>query len=167
MAGRTITTSAQRRQLHQQQQQQARCPGGGGGGRQPKRRRPRPPGVLPVNLRRHADSICILAKAQPRVVRQLIAGADSDLIKALSECAANVLNGNLIIDPAMKSRLAKHADHLRLLRRRNGSQRGKKALLMKGGFVGLLASTVAPLLIRAIPSVIGSIIGSRRRKRRR
>ena len=124
--------------------------------------------MLPMNLRRHAESICILAKAQPRVVRQLIAGADKDLIKALSECAANVLSGNLIIHPHLKGRLAKHADRLRALRRRNASHRGKKALLMQGGFVGLLASTVAPLLFKAIPSVIsgiGSLI--RRRKRRR
>ena len=131
---------------------------------QRKRKRSRPDGVLPVNLRRHADSICILAKAQPRVVKQLIAGADKDLIQTLSECADNVLNGNLMLDPILKRRLARHADDLRSLRRRNTSQRSKKALLMKGGFVGLLAGTVTPLLLRAIPSLIGGLLSRKRRR---
>lgn len=125
--------------------------------------------MVPCNLRRHADALCILAKAQPKVVRQLIAGADKDLIDTLSECAANVLDGNMPLDPQHKRRLAKHADALRGLRRRQASQRAKKALLMEGGFVGLLAGTVAPLLLKAIPSIVsgvGSLIARRKRRRR-
>ena len=58
-----------------------------------RRVRPSPPGVIPCNLRRHADAICILAKVQLSVVKQMVAGADKDLINTLSECAANILNG--------------------------------------------------------------------------
>ena len=63
--------------------------------RQSQQRRRRPAGVLPVNLRRNADAICVLAKAQPRLVKQLIAGAHQNLVKTFSECASNILRGNL------------------------------------------------------------------------
>ena len=139
---------------------------GGPGRRRPApRRRPRPAGVIPCNLRRHAEALCILAKAQPKVVKQLVAGADRDLIETLSECAANVLSGNMPLDPQHKRRLAKHADALRALRRRQTGQRTKKALLMKGGFVGLLAGTVAPMLMKVLPSIVGGVAGLIRRRR--
>ena len=64
----------------------------------------------PCNLRRHADAICILAKAQPtilakaqpKVVKQLEAGADKDLINPLLECTTNIPNGNMILQPHQK-----------------------------------------------------------------
>ena len=86
-----------------------------------RRVHPSPPGVIPCNLRRLADTICILAKAQPRVVKQLVAGADKDLINTLSECATNILNGNMILQPHQKQRLSRHADALRALRWRTVS----------------------------------------------
>ena len=82
------------------------------------------------HLDKQADAICILAKAQPGVIKQLVAGADKDLINTLSECAANILNGNMILQPHQKQRLSRHADALRALRRQTVSQHGKNALLM-------------------------------------
>ena len=79
--------------------------------------RPRPRDVIPCNLRRHADAICILAKAQPKV-KQLVASADKDLINILSECTANILNGSMILQPNQKQRLSRHVDALRALRAR-------------------------------------------------
>ena len=116
--------------------------------RQPRHRRPA--GVLPVNLRRNADSICVLAKAQPRLAKQLIAGADHNLLNALSECASNILKGNLPLRPDQKRKLSK----------------SKKALLMKGGFVGALAGVLAPLLINSVPKLIGSLVNAIAARRR-
>ena len=137
--------------------------------RQSQRRRRRPAGVLPVNLRRNADAICVLAKAQPRLVKQLIAGADQNLVKTFSECASNILRGNLPIRPDQKRKLSRYANSLRALNRRKTGHKSKKVLLMKGGFAGALAGVLAPLLINAVPKLIGSlakgIAGSRRRRR--
>ena len=159
-----------RRRPPPQQQQQSTAATATAATAWQRRVRPHPPGVIPCNLRRHTDAICILAKAQPRVVKQLGAGADKDLINTLSECAANILNGNMILQPHQKQRLSRHADALRALRRGTVSQRGKKALLMDGGFVGLLASTVAPLLFKAVPSIVsgvGSLVRRLKRRRRK
>ena len=91
------------------------------------------------------------------VFKQLVAGANKDLINTLSECAANTLNGNMILQPHQKQRLSRHVDILRAPRRWTVSQRGKKALLMDRGFAGLLAGTVAPLLFKALPSIVGGV----------
>ena len=105
-------------------------------------------------------------QAQLRVVKQLVAGADKDLINTLSECTANILNGNMILQPHQKQRLSRHADALRAHRRQTVSQRSKKALLMDGGFAGLLASTVALLLFKAVPSIVSGVGSLVRRLKR-
>ena len=73
---------------------------------------PYPQGMIPCNLHRHADAICILAKVQPKVVKQLVASAKKDLINTLLECASNIFNGNMILQPPQKHHLSSHADAL-------------------------------------------------------
>ena len=54
-------------------------------------------------------------KAQPKVVKQLEAGADKDLINPLLECTANIPNGNMILQPHQKQPLSRHGDALQAL----------------------------------------------------
>ena len=105
---------------------------------------PSPQGMIPCNPRRHADAICILAKAHPKV-------------NTLWECAANTLSGNMILQSHQKQRSSRHADALRALQRWTVNQQGKKAMLMDRGFAGLLAGAVAPLLFKALPSIVGGV----------
>ena len=87
--------------------------------------RAHPLGMNPCNLRRHADAICILAKAQPtilakaqpKVVKQLEAGANKDLINPLLECTANIPNGNMILQTHQKQPVSRHGDALQALSR--------------------------------------------------
>ena len=87
--------------------------------------RAHPLGMNPCNLRRHADAICILAKAQPtilakaqpKVVKQLEAGADKDLINPLLECTANIPSGNMILQTHQKQPMSRHGDALQALGR--------------------------------------------------
>ena len=65
--------------------------------------RPHLRGVIPCNLRRHADAICIQAKAQPKVVKQLVAGADKNLINTLSEYAPKSSIGTWSCSPIRSS----------------------------------------------------------------
>ena len=90
-------------------------------------------------------------------MKQLVAGTDKDLINTLSECATNILNVNMILQPHQKQRLSRHGDALRALWWQTVSQRGKKALLMDSSFAGLLTSTIVPLLMNALPSSVGGI----------
>ena len=69
--------------------------------------------------------------------------------------ASNILNNHMVLQPNEKHQLAKHVNFLRSLWRRAVRQNGKKALLMDGGFLGLLTSPLAPL---PIVSGAGSLV---------
>ena len=62
--------------------------------------------VIPCNICRHTNTICMLVNVQPILVRQLIAGADKELIPIFLKCAANILNDNMILQPHQKWQLA-------------------------------------------------------------
>lgn len=123
-----------------------------------KTRKKRGHGVVPPNLRKHAEVICVLAKAKPRLVKQLIAGAGAPLLRTFSECAGNILKGNLQLTAQQKKKLKRYAKTLRTLRRRTGTAKTKKALLMKGGFVGALAGVLAPLLMKVAGPLLSGIL---------
>jgi hypothetical protein len=80
------------------------------------------------------------------LARQLIGGADPTLVRTLSECAINILRGNLALTATQKKRLKRYAGSLRTLSKKKGSVKNKKVLLMKGGFLGALLGTVVPLI---------------------
>ena len=77
---------------------------------------------------------------------------DPELIRALCECAHNILRGNVQMTPQEKERLRKYQTKLRLLARKNVSVKQKRRHLQQtGGFLPALlaplaASVVIPLL---------------------
>ena len=106
--------------------------------------------AVPQALRKHADVLCVLAKAKPKLAKQLIAGAEPSLVKTLSQCSKNVLRGNLPLNTTQKRKLSRYANSLRTLSKKSGTVKKKKVLLMKGGFAGALAGVVAPLLLNLL-----------------
>lgn len=110
---------------------------------------------LPRNVRQHAHVLCVLARAKPKVVRPLIAGADPSLLKAISECSHNVLQGRVQLTAQQKKRLARYKTVLRTLVAPRTSNKTKKALAQKGGFLGALLGAVAPMIIRTLGGLFG------------
>ena len=92
--------------------------------------------MIPCKLHRYVDAICIPAKVQTKVVKQLIANIDNDVINILLDCAANILNSNMMLLPYQEYQLSKHVDALRVLWLRKVSPHGKKTLLMNSSFCG-------------------------------
>lgn len=116
---------------------------------------------LPKNIKRHAHVLCVLAKAKPKLVQQLIAGAEPGLLKAIAECSHNVLKGHVSLTPRQKRRLSRYKTALRTVAARRTTNTTRKALFQKGGLLSALLSTVAPLIVSAIGSAVSRI----RRKR--
>lgn len=111
---------------------------------------------LPANIRKHAEVLVMLARAKPQLAKQIIAGADQSLLKSISECSLNILKGVVPLTPKQKSKLRRYKNRMRSLAtttsKRNAKE--KKALLMRGGFVGALLGTVAPLLVSALGGLL-------------
>ena len=59
-----------------------------------------------------APLLLAVAKAHPLVCKAKLRGADKDLLQCLSECALDILKGNIKLKPSNKARLTKYRQKL-------------------------------------------------------
>jgi hypothetical protein len=110
-------------------------------------------------VQRHADVLKVLAKAKPNVCKAIIKGGDKDLVHCLCECAHNVLKGNVHLTKAQKAKLTRHKQDLRTVAKKQTSQKKKKQILQKGGFLpALLAPLLAPMIAPLATKVLGTLL---------
>ena len=106
-------------------------------------------------VKRQAPLLLALAKAHPHMCKAILRGANKDLLQCLSECALNILKGNMTLKPREKSRLTKYLQKLREVADKKVSLKQKHKILQTGGFAPaplapLLAPLIAPLAKRAV-----------------
>jgi hypothetical protein len=87
---------------------------------------------------------CCTAKQR----KDIIASATSDQIRALCECADNLLRGNVTLSSEQKKKLAKHK-HLvhHLVDGKIGWKKKRATLNQHGGSIPLLLASVLPALV--------------------
>jgi hypothetical protein len=84
--------------------------------------------------------------------KKLIEDATPDQIRALSEIAHNVVNGNFTLSKNKLNQLKVHKHSIRTLSKKTTSHLKKKHLLLqKGGFL--------PFLITPVLSALGAVAG--------
>ena len=104
-------------------------------------------------MKKQAVCLQMLIKTKNAKLREaILEHADAELIRALCECAHNILRGNVKMTPREETRLRKYQTKLRLIARKNVSVKQKRRHLQQtGGFLPALlaplaASVVIPLL---------------------
>lgn len=117
-----------------------------------------------ASLKKHRETLLALIKANPPLVKKIVQSASPSLIKALSELALNTLQGTFHLPPSSVYKLKKFKSNLRILADRSQPTTKKKQTLQKGGFLPLLASIAAPLLIEGV-GAIAKAIKKKKRKR--
>ncbi len=123
-------------------------------------------GKIPQSIKKHADILCVLAKAKPALVKAIIAKAEPSLIKAISECSYNLLRGNITLTPTQIRRLRSYKTAIRALASKKTPLTRKRALLQKGGLLpGALLASLAPMLISGIGQAITGSIASRKARK--
>ena len=120
-------------------------------------------------VRRQAPVLKVLGKAHPHVCQAILRGADKELLKCLSECAYNILRGNVKLTPAQKARLTKYKQKLRKVADRKTNLKQKQKLVQTGGFLPallapLLTSVIAPLAGEAVKGIAKAVAKKRRKK---
>ena len=110
-----------------------------------------------ADLKKHRRVLLTLIKAEPKVIKAVIRHAPSSLIRTLSEIAFNTLRGVINLTPSKKRKLAKFKTHLRTLANKRNTLTVKKRTLQRGGFVSLLASVIAPLLLEGVTQIVKKI----------
>ena len=104
-------------------------------------------------LKRNLNLLRILHKSKPRVVKSVIKEAPADLLRALCKCALNVLKGNVKLTSRQLSKLKRYKNGLRVLANKKTSNKKRRDVLQKGGF---LSALLTPVL-----GILGGLLGSR------
>lgn len=107
---------------------------------------------------KHKDYLTLLSKAKNVKRRKLLIDlADCSEVRAISECIANVLTGNVRLNTAQKKKLKKHKKVLRfLMDKKPTASDKKKVLYQKGGFL----TALLPLALSAVSSLLPAIFGT-------
>ena len=111
-------------------------------------------------VQRHLPTIALLSQCPPCVIKRFIKQSDPQLLKAISECSRNILAGNINLSDEEFKKLKRFKRHLREVSAKKTSQKKKKELIQKGGF---LQALIAPL-IGLLGSVISGVIAKKAKK---
>ena len=89
-------------------------------------------------VKRALPLLKLLVDAKPELKKAIIKYASSDLVKAISEIALNMLKGVIKLTPQQKHRLSRYKKEFRSLAKKGVSvNRKRKLLVQKGGGAGL------------------------------
>lgn len=89
----------------------------------------------------------MLLKAQPKLRKAIILNSRKELLNSISECALNVLRGNVRLSAFQKRKVRKHKAILRKVNARHVPLASKRRMIVqRGGFLIPLLSVVLPTL---------------------
>lgn len=109
-------------------------------------------------IKKHGNMMLALSEATPQYRKKLIQNAPNDLINCVAECCHNVLKGNVHLSEAHKRQLHPKRQQLRELADKKVPIAKKKRILnQKGGFLPILALSLAPVLNNSIGKLIDKI----------
>ena len=74
--------------------------------------------------------------------------AGKELVHCICDCVLNVLNGNIPLEYEEKQRLKRHRHCLRELVKKKTSDKKRKHLIQKGGFLGALIPILSGLVTK-------------------
>ena len=111
-------------------------------------------------IKRNQYVLKILSEGDPKTTKYIIQGADKQLLHCFVDCAHNILEGNIPLSEKEKKRLGKYKKELRSLRKLT-SEKTKKKILQKGGF---LPALLAPILGTVIPPLAQKLVGLFKRR---
>ena len=98
-------------------------------------------------IRSNYHKLHALKEARPKLRNAIISNCDKDLVHSVSECALNVLRGNVKLSDCKKRKLSKFKHQLRaVVDRRLPIASKKKLIIQRGGFLVPLLTAVLPSL---------------------
>ena len=97
----------------------------------------------------------MLLKSNAKYRKLLLTGAPPEIMKLLSECALNILRGNIILNQKEKKQLKPYRRNLHKLASKTVSDKVKKKVLQKGG---MIPPMMKPILKAMIPVLANQIV---------
>ena len=101
-----------------------------------------------MSLHKYRHLLKTLSEGDKTTTICVLKGADKGLLNCLSECAHNILQGNVPLGVSQKK-------ELKLLRKKSTKEKDKKKALQKGGF---LPALLAPILTSVLGPLVSKIL---------
>jgi len=97
-------------------------------------------------VRKYLPVLKRIAKLGDKAKRDCVRKCDKEFLDCISECAKNVVKGNVPLTNRQKTRLRRSRNELRALSVKKTSLRKKRRILQKGGFLTALLPPVLGIL---------------------
>jgi len=103
---------------------------------------------MSLRVKKYLSVLKRIRKLGNRARRDYVRKCDREFIDCVSECAKNVIKGNVSLTDRQKARLRRNRNDLRAVSLKKTSLRKKRHIVQKGGFLTAL-----------IPPVLSALIG--------
>jgi len=97
-------------------------------------------------VKRYLPVLKRIRKLGNKARREFIRKCDKDFIDCVSECARNLLKGNVPLTKRQMTNLRRKRQDLRALSKKKTSMRAKRKIVQKGGFLSALLPPVLSVL---------------------
>jgi len=97
-------------------------------------------------VRKYMPVLKRITKLGEKAKRDYVRKCDKEFLDCISECAKNVIKGNVPLTDRQKTKLRRSRNDLRALSVKKTSSRKKRRILQKGGFLGALLPPVLAVL---------------------
>jgi len=105
---------------------------------------------ISARVRKYLPVLKRIAKLGDKAKRDYVRKCDKDFLVCVSECAKNVLKGNVPLTNRQKTRLHRSRNDLRAMSVRKTPLRKKRRILQKGGFLTALLPPLLAILSSAL-----------------
>lgn len=112
-------------------------------------------------VKKYADTLKYLAYYNKASGKSIINSAEPELVNCFSDICYNILNGKVTLSQTERNKLAKYKSQIRKIANKRTTQKTKKTLIQKGGF---LSALLGPLLGSIIVPLAKGLFGVKRQK---
>jgi hypothetical protein len=117
-------------------------------------------------IQKHLSELKQLCRCGPKKRKEILKKGGRNVKLCLSECALNVLKGNVPLNKKQFSKLKRHRKSLQNLSKKNITNKKSQQLVQRGGFLPLLLSPILGALTSAAIKGISSKIAQKKKKKK-
>lgn len=101
---------------------------------------------MSARVKKYLPVLKRIRKLGERAKREYVRKCDKEFVDCVSECAKNVIKGNVPLTDRQKTTLRRKRNDIRALSLKKTSLRKKRKILQKGGFLTALLGPVLSIL---------------------
>lgn len=106
-------------------------------------------------IKKNAHTLQYLSKCDKHTATSILKSSNPELVNCISDICHNILKDKVKLTPREKTKLSKYKLNIRKLANPKATQKTKRVLIQKGGFLPILLQTIAPLVAPLAKKLLG------------